>query len=262
MSQQIDLRKYHINDDSDAENFLEFVEARLPELRKVFGKHQLKIASLTSRAEFAEQRAGAAPVMDPANIASVGDRMTGNGPAAFTPQAESPSVNRLAQLKAVGTADPDIAKSSEVVDTTASDPLNLPAAPGEIGTLNIDDKPTDLSATLGGADPITAESQMPSPSFGIAGRPLDPPTDVQLEAAQQAIMKAVNDANEATEKALDGDTTLDTPITVTRTQMVQQDDRPVDLMAMAQGGEEDTTVTDRPATGQAVSGEVLSDTKK
>lgn len=259
MSEQLDLRKYHINNDEDARNFLEFVEARLPELKKVFAKHDLKVQSLISRAEFAEGRREDAEALVSETVQSVGDRMSGNRGASI--QEQPAQVSRLAQLKAAGTAEPSA--PAQVVDTVVTDPLNLPPAPapGEIGTLDIDgdQKATDLSAVLGGADPITAPE--PTVSVGNNGQVVTPkktidPTPEQIQAAQ-ALTQAVKDE---TETPAPKDTT----------------ETPVDLMAMAQQGEEEvaakagTTPSEhapdngaqsqaKPATPQATNGKPLAD---
>lgn len=257
MSEQLDLRKYHINDDADARNFLEFVEARLPELKKVFAKHDLKVQSLISRAEFAEGRKENAEALVSETVQSVGDRMSGNRGA--TIQEQPSQVSRLAQLKAAGAPEPST--PAQVVDTVVNDPLNLPPAPapGEIGTLDIDgdQKATDLSAVLAGHDPITAPE--PTVSVGNNGQVVTPketiePTPEQVQAAQ-ALTQAVNKETE-------------TPAPT---------ETPVDLMAMAQQNDEEevaakagTTPSEhapdngaqsqaKPATPQATNGKPLAD---
>lgn len=93
-----DLRKHNIKTEQDALEFLQLVEARIPQITKVLKRNKLKEASLTNklRAEKSKNYELAAPSV--AEGASVLDQLTGK---AIT---ENKEVSRIEQLRQV--ADP------------------------------------------------------------------------------------------------------------------------------------------------------------
>lgn len=132
--QVLDLRKYNINTEKDVIDFLELIEARLPQIIRIIKAGRTEKASLLSRAEFAEGKQQE-EAQTPQNERSLSDRLAGVPEQRKAAPASIVEASRLGQLRKVQADD----KPVDVSDTmTKGDPLNLDEAPkaGEVGQLS------------------------------------------------------------------------------------------------------------------------------
>lgn len=165
MSNIIDLRKHQLRTEEDVVEFFKFVEARIPQALKIMKDQHLKIASLQNNVRHYrdKQPAEYSPNVD-SNV-SVLDRLT-NAPVA---PAVSKGATRLQEMKnAQGTGTPATTAGPIVEPPTLPEPQTAPelppppVAPGEIGSLNVQNIQ---------AHPPTNEP-VPPPA---PDEPLDPP---------------------------------------------------------------------------------------
>lgn len=138
MGTMIDLRKYNINSDAEAIEFLELFITKAPRIVKLIKGHQLEKQGLLSQVGQMQQVAvqtQAQPIEG--GDYSVSERIKGASTVVSRPVSTATilvsSEDRIAQMRA--------AQEAELAPAT--DPLNLPApedvvvGPGEIGSLEL-----------------------------------------------------------------------------------------------------------------------------
>lgn len=134
MDQKIDLRSYNIKDRKSAIEFMELIVAKTPQLVQFLKKQELENQSLVHKnitlQEQNDQLRNVVPVEREATDLGVSDRLAGKTVVQAT---ES---ERLAQMAA---ASADAPPAPELPEITANPNLLpvTPAAPGDIGNLNI-----------------------------------------------------------------------------------------------------------------------------
>jgi hypothetical protein len=186
MGSLIDLRKHNIKTEDDALEFLELFVSKAPQIAQVLKGQRLKRASLQARLDNAVTQ-----VSNQSNVEfnnpdeGVLGRLTGRGQKPVATPAQS----RLDQLKAAKTAAPAVKKP--VKRAVVEDALPpAPAAPGEIGQLNVPTvggKVPDVTAAPGlpnGNSPLTDEEQRAATEVAANAGPTMP--DVTEEDAVQA----------------------------------------------------------------------------
>lgn len=174
MGTMIDLRKYNINSDAEAIEFLELFISKAPRIVKLIKGHQLEKQGLLSQVGQMQQvavQAQAQPVEG--GDYSVSERMKGSSTVVSRPVSTATILtspeDRIAQMRA--------AKEAEI--TPVADPLNLPAPedvvvePGEIGSIAPDNLQT--------INNTAAEETSPEAGLDPSDVSLDLPTEPEVE---------------------------------------------------------------------------------
>lgn len=191
MSDIYDLRKFQIKNKEAALEFLELIEARIPQIITVLKKQSLREASLMNRINSAR------PVVEP--VSDGGDKNVSVIKQLTQPdQTPSAADSRIQQMRDAQTQLPQekkdqIAQSAKQIRETGRISQLKPEAPGEIGTLHIEETPVVTDAPK---EEIKEEVTEPPVNPAIANTK---PTKADVETVGSKVAKA--QAKEKTEEA-------------------------------------------------------------